>query len=115
MSAEDELKRIELEIEEREQNTKAKERGNNPSPSPPKNIGGVLAKKGSQPPKKNGGGKPKDSLDVMLALVVTLTITAFGVNIVRQIPDEQAKTLRDGLIGGAAGLLVGYVVGRFRP
>ena len=59
--------------------------------------------------------KPRNSFDLVLALAAALAIIGFGVNIVRQMPDQQAKSLRDGLIGGAAGLLVGYAVGRFRP
>jgi len=115
MSAEDELKRLELEIEEREENTKVKESGVIPPPKPPSKNEGAIIAEGSRPSRKRGGGKSKESLDVILAFVVILTITAFGINFVRQIPDEQAKTLRDGLIGGAAGLIVGYAVGRFRP
>ena len=115
MSAEDELKRLEREIETREQNTKVNECVDIKPKTPPRTKGGVLATEGTRPPRKNGGDKPKDRLDVILALVVTLIITAFGVNIVRQIPDEQAKTLRDSLIGSAAGLIVGYAFGRFRP
>ena len=34
-----------------------------------------------------------------------------AVNTVRQMPDQQAKTLQGDMIGGAAGLLVGYAVG----
>lgn len=60
-------------------------------------------------------GKPRNSFDLVLALAAALAIIGFGVNTVRQMPDQQAKSLRDGLIGGAAGLLVGYAVGRFRP
>ncbi len=59
--------------------------------------------------------KPRNSFDLILAMAAALAIIGFGVNTVRQMPDQQAKSLRDGLIGGAAGLLAGYAVGRFRP
>jgi len=48
-------------------------------------------------------------------LAAALAIIAMGVNTVRQMPEQQAKTFEDGLIGGATGLLVGYGIGRFRP
>jgi capsular polysaccharide biosynthesis protein len=65
------------------------------------------------PPAK--ASKPHSSLDLILGLAAALAVVGLGVNTVRQMPDQQAKTLRDGLIGSAAGLLVGYGVGRFRP
>ncbi len=65
------------------------------------------------PPAK--GSKQHSSLDLILGLAAALAVVGLGVNTVRQMPDQQAKTLRDGLIGSAAGLLVGYGVGRFRP
>jgi hypothetical protein len=68
---------------------------------------------GLLPPAK--GNNPHSSLDLILGLAAALAVVGLGVNTVRQMPDQQAKTLRDGLIGSAAGLLVGYGVGRFRP
>jgi hypothetical protein len=65
------------------------------------------------PPAK--GSKPHSSLDLVLGLAAALAVIGLLVNTVQQIPGQQAKTLRDGLIGSAAGLLVGYGVGRFRP
>jgi hypothetical protein len=44
-----------------------------------------------------------------------LAIMGVALNTVRQMPDEQAKTLRDGLIGGSAGMLIGYAIGRLKP
>lgn len=54
-------------------------------------------------------------MDLIFGLAAVLAVVGLGVNTVRQMPDQQAKTLRDGLIGSAAGLLVGYGIGRFRP
>jgi hypothetical protein len=65
------------------------------------------------PPAK--GSKPYNSFDLILLLAAALAIIAMGVNTVRQMPEQQAKTFEDGLIGGATGLLVGYGIGRFRP
>jgi hypothetical protein len=66
-------------------------------------------------PPAGKGGRPRNSLDLVLVFAATLAITGVGVNTVRQMPDQQARSLQDGLIGSAAGLLVGYAVGRFRP
>ena len=94
MTAEKELERLEREI-----------------------AGGAEPPKG-KPPQLSAGGeepRPRNSFDLVLALAAALAIIGFGVNTVRQMPDQQAKSLRDGVIGGAAGLLVGYAVGRFWP
>ena len=59
--------------------------------------------------------KPWNSLDLILVLADSLAVVGIGVNTVRQMPDQQAKSLRDGLLGDAARLLVGYALGSFRP
>jgi hypothetical protein len=59
--------------------------------------------------------KPWNSFDLILVLADSLAVVGIGVNTVRQMPDQQAKSLRDGLLGDAAGLLVGYPLGSFRP
>ena len=59
--------------------------------------------------------KPRNRFDLVLALAAVLVITGVGVNSIRQMPDEYAKSLRDGLIGSAVGLFAGYAIGRFRP
>ena len=69
-------------------------------------------------PQLQPGGKQansRNSFDLILVLAAVLAIIGVGVNTIRQMPDQQAESLRDGLIGGAAGLLVGYAVGRVRP
>jgi hypothetical protein len=99
MSTADDLKRLEREIERGRQQAQ----GDSAS----------LASRPLLPPAK--GSKPHNSFDLILVLAASLAIIAVGVNTVRQMPEQQAKTLRDGLIGGAAGLLVGYGIGRFRP
>lgn len=58
--------------------------------------------------------KPRHGFDFILAMAAALAIIGFAVNTVRQMPDQQANSMRDGLIGSAAGLLVGYAVGRIR-
>ena len=95
MTAEKELERLEREI------TGDKEQA-------PKGKGGLPREAAKQ-------GKPHNSFDLVLVLAAALAIIGFGVNTVRQMPDQKAKSLEDGLIGGAAGLLVGYAVGRFWP
>jgi hypothetical protein len=95
MTAEQELKRLEREIESSK-------------------LQGAPHKRGLLlPPGKEA--KPRNSFDVVLACAAGLAIVGVGVNTIRQMPDQQAESLRDGLIGGAAGLLVGYAVGKFRP
>lgn len=102
MSTADHLKRLEREIAR--SHRKAEE------------AQGESAALGSKPPLPPAKGhKPHNSLDLILALAASLAIIAMGVNTVRQMPEQQVKTLRDGLIGGAAGLLIGYGIGRFRP
>jgi hypothetical protein len=95
MTAEKELERLEREIA-----------GSEPRPS--------LNKRGLLPP-EGREAKPRNSFDLVLAFAAVLAIVGVGVNTIRQMPDQQAKSLRDGLIGGAAGLLVGYAIGRLRP
>lgn len=97
MSAADDLKRIEREIEAKQSDA---------APLPPD---------GKALPPAAKTRAPRNSFDLVLALAASLAIAGVGVNTVRQMPDQDAKTLRDGLIGATAGLLVGYSVGRFRP
>lgn len=105
MSATDELKRLEREIERRAKGAEPKAQ----DPSAPQGPGAT-------PRLPAASGKPpRDSFDLILVLAAGLAIMGVAVNTVRQMPDEQAKSLRDGMIGGAAGLLAGYVIGRFRP
>ena len=59
--------------------------------------------------------KSRNRFDLVLALAAVLVITGVGVNSIRQMSDEYAKSLRDGLVGSAAGLFAGYSIGRFRP
>jgi hypothetical protein len=100
MSAADELKRLEREIERRAKGT-----------TEPKAQG-----PGAPPRLPAASGKPpRDSFDLILVLAAGLVIMGIAVNTVRKMPDEQAKSLRDGMIGGAAGLAAGYAVGRLRP
>jgi|688.fasta_scaffold232827_1 hypothetical protein len=99
MSAADELQRLEREIEE-----KVMSAGKKP--------------KATQTPTRlpEGKGKPSySSFDLILALAAMSAIIGVTLNTVRQMPDEHAKTLRDGLIGGSAGLLIGYAIGRLKP
>jgi hypothetical protein len=101
-TTDDDLKRLEREIAR--SHRKAEE------------AQGDIAPLGSKPPLPPvKGSKPHNSLDLILALAAALAIIAMGVNTVRQMPEQQVKTLRDGMIGGAAGLLIGYGIGRFRP
>lgn len=95
MTAEKELERLEREI-------------NGDKDPAPTGKGRLLLKATRE-------SKPRNSFDLILALAAALAIIGAGVNTVRQMPDQQARSLRDGLIGGAAGVLVGYAVGRFRP
>lgn len=95
MSAEKELERLEREIAC--DNRQAPHSGHRP-----------LLPEGKQPKSRNG-------FDLILVLAAGLAIIGVGVNTIRQMPDQQAKSLRDGLIGGAAGVLIGYAVGRVRP
>ncbi len=99
MGTRDDLKRLERELERSHKQAS--------DVSAPETTRSLL------PPAK--GTKPHNSLDLILGLAAALAVVGLGVNTVRQMPDQQAKTLRDGLIGSAAGLLVGYGVGRFRP
>ena len=95
MTAEKELERLEREIAGGKQQA-------------PPNKQGLLLPRGEK-------AKPRNSFDLILACAALLAIIGVGVNTIRQMPDQQAQSLRDGLIGGAAGLLVGYAVGRVRP
>jgi hypothetical protein len=67
------------------------------------------------PPQAKKPEKARHSIELIVAMAAVLAITGFAVNSVRQMPDQQAKSLRDGLIGSAAGLLVGYAVGKIGP
>jgi hypothetical protein len=67
------------------------------------------------PPQARKPEKARHSIELIVAMAAVLAITGFAVNSVRQMPDQQAKSLRDGLIGSAAGLLVGYAVGKIGP
>ncbi len=95
MSAADELKRLEREIDQR---------GAAQPASPP--VG--------SPRLPGRQAKPCAHTDLILGLAALLAVAGFAVHTLRQMPEQQAKTLADGMIG-AAGLLVGYGVGRFRP
>jgi hypothetical protein len=95
MTAEQELERLEREIA-----------GGKPKAA--LNKRGLLLPEGKE-------AKPRNSFDLVLVCAAVLAIIGVGVNTIRQMPDQQAESLRDGLIGGAAGLLVGYAVGRARP
>jgi hypothetical protein len=99
VSAADDLKRLEREIEQGQRRAQGE-------PTP-------IASRPLLPPTK--GSKPHNSFDLILVLAAALATIAVGVNTVRQMPEQQAKTFADGLIGGASGLLVGYAIGRFRP
>jgi hypothetical protein len=96
MAAADELKRLEREIEGLDVPARA-----------------VSEKQPALPAAK--AGKPRSSFDLILAITAFLTIAGGAVNTIREMPDQQAKSLRDGLLGGACGLVVGYAVGRLRP
>ena len=95
MNAEKELERLEREIA-----------GSKIQDSPNKPV--LLLPEGKE-------AKPRNGFDLVLALSAVLVVVGVGVNTIRQMPDEHAKSLRDGLIGGAAGMLVGYSVAKFRP
>jgi hypothetical protein len=99
VSTADDLKRLEREIERGQRQAQG--------------ASTPIASRPLLPPAK--GSKPLNSFDLILVLAAALAIIAVGVNTVRQMPEQQAKTFEDGLIGGAAGLLVGYGIGRFRP
>jgi hypothetical protein len=96
MTAADELKRLEREIEGVAL----------PARSVPKQQPVLTAAR---------QGKTHNSFDVILVITACLAIAGVAVNTVRQMPDQQAETLRDGLLGSACGLVVGYAVGRLRP
>ena len=97
MSAADELGRFEREID-------AKTAGDLKQSAPGK------AKRPS-----SGGEKRRSSLDMILVLCAALAAGAVGIYWVQQMPAERATALQNGLIGGSAGLLIGYAVGRLRP
>jgi hypothetical protein len=99
MGTADELKRLEREIERRESQARD-------VPAPP-------VSRPVLPPAE--GRRSRNSFDLILVLAAALAIIGMGVNTLRQMPEQQAKTLSDGMVGGAAGLLVGYGIGRFRP
>ncbi len=48
-------------------------------------------------------------------MAAALVVLSFGANALRQMPEQQARNLADGALGGAAGVLIGYAIGRFRP
>ena len=102
MSAADELQRLEREIDEKAVRVGDKLQATHPCPQPPKE-------------KREQGRSSYSSFDLILGLSAMLAIMGVALNTVRQMPDEQAKTLRDGLIGGSAGMLIGYAIGRLRP
>ena len=97
MSAADELGRLEREID-------AKSAGalKQPAPGKKKQLG-------------SGGEKRRSSLDMILVLCAALAAGAVGIYWVQRMPAERATALQNGLIGGSAGVLIGYAVGRLRP
>jgi len=97
MSAADELGRLEREID-------AKSAGD---------LKQSAAGNGNQP--GSGGEKRRSSLDMILVLCAALAAGAVGIYWVQRMPAERATALQNGLIGGSAGVLIGYAVGRLRP
>ena len=63
--------------------------------------------------------KPKKSanksLDAVLVGAGLLVVMTVAVNAASKLRPSQITALSAGSIGGAAGLVVGYLIGRFRP
>ena len=97
--AEQELKRIERELDANE---------------PP----------GGKPPVKRGGGQGGEeqrgksdnrSLDAVLVTALLLFVVAAALVFAGRLSSTQRMQLTAGSVGGAVGLLLGYGVGRLRP
>jgi hypothetical protein len=96
MSAADEIQRLEREIDQR-------------------GAGQSVQVPAVSPRLPGKPAKQSHHMDLILGVATMLAVAGFAVHTLRQMPEQQLKTLGDGLIGAAAGLLVGYGVGRFRP
>ena len=102
IDAEQEIKRIERELDAK-----------NPPPGKPPtrqaNSGGGGDSKGKRDPKKNR------STDAVLVGVVLLLGIGTMLTLGEKLNKNQKIQLSAGAIGAAAGLAIGYGVGRFRP
>ena len=76
-----------------------------------------LETKGGKLAKGQQSGKPAKkhrSLDAVIATSGLLVVVAFAIVFGGRLNVTQRAALSGGVLGGAAGLLVGYVVGRIR-
>ncbi|MGL6133512.1 MAG: hypothetical protein ACRC1L_04905 [Prochlorococcaceae cyanobacterium] len=97
MSAADELKRLEREIEGADR-------------KPPQPPGEAKLLKAAESDRRRS-----ISFDIALAACALLISGSVGIYWVRQMDADRARALQNGLTGAAVGLMAGYAVGRLRP
>ena len=68
-----------------------------------------------KPQSSSKPSKKHQSLDAVVATSGLLVVVAIAIVFGGRLNDTQRAALSGGVLGGAAGLLVGYVVGRLKP